>query len=71
MDLSTRPAPYEALKISANTQATERVATGDDHPEVGDQVGSFLVTIQLTIRDERCDRLSVARIVMASKVTFP
>ena len=52
-------------------QAIERVGTLPVQPPDGDQVGNFLPTIQLTIRLERCDRLFVAFILMAIKVTSP
>ena len=49
----------------------ERVGCVADQPVTGSQTGSLRVTTQLIIRDERWDRLSVARILTASNVTSP
>ena len=46
----------------------ERVGTGLDQPDCGDQVGNLRVTRQLSSRLERCERLSVAFMRSASKV---
>ena len=51
--------------------ARERVGWAALQPVSGCQVFSLRVTMQLTSRDERWDRLSVARIFMASSVTLP
>ena len=47
----------------------ERVGCGSDHPPAADQTGSLRVTTTLILRDERADRLSVARIFTANRVT--
>ncbi len=56
--------------MSAKAQAMERVGKAADQPESPDQTGSLRVTMQLIRRLERCDRLSVARMRMASSVTL-
>lgn len=56
--------------MSAKAYAIERVGNGADQPESTDQTGSLRVTMQLMSRLERCDRLSVARMRMASSVTL-
>ncbi len=49
----------------------ERVGCGADQPPAADHTLSLRVAMTVIMREERCDRLSVARILTASRVTEP
>ena len=60
-----------ARQTSAKAQAIDRVAWGADQPVTESHTGNLRVTMQLMRRELRLDRLLVARMRTASRVTWP